>query len=92
MATARSFYYRERTLSDDVKKPSFNFHFDRNNLSASMKDFYYLKGVQCEQPEGAGLFYNPKSKDMYNLRLEDDEVALHTGMSYHILSAGLIPA
>ena len=92
MATARSFYYRERKLVDDSKKPSFNFHYDRMNLGACMKDFYFLKGVPCEQPEGAGLFYNPKSKEMYNLRMEEDEVAFHIGMSYHILSAGLFPA
>jgi len=48
MATARSFYYRERTIFDDAKKPSFNFHYDRMNLSACIKDFYYMKGVEIE--------------------------------------------
>lgn len=60
MSTARSFYYRERTNGDDEKKPSFNFHYDRMNMSACIKDFYYLKGQEIEQPEKAGLFFNTK--------------------------------
>jgi hypothetical protein len=58
MTTARSFYYRERRADEDSKKPSFNYHYDRMNLGALLKDFYYLKGVEIEQPENAGLFYN----------------------------------
>ena len=92
MSTARSFYYRERKSSDDAKKPSFNFHYDRMNLSACIKDFYYVNGKEVSQPEGAGLFFNTKQKELYNLVLQEDEVAFHIGMSYHILSAGLIPA
>ncbi len=48
MSTARSFYYRERKVIDDAKKPSFNFHYDRMNLSACIKDFYYLNGNEIE--------------------------------------------
>ena len=62
------------------------------NLSASIKDFYFLKGHEIDQPEKAGLFFNTKEKELYNLKLNEDEVAFHIGMSYHVLSAGLIPA
>jgi len=48
LVTARSFYYRERTILDDYKQPSFNFHYDRMNVSASVKDFYYMLGVEIE--------------------------------------------
>lgn len=92
MATARSFYYRERRADEDSKKPSFNFHYDRMNLGACIKDFYFIKGVEIDQPENAGLFYNTKQREHYNLRLKDDDVGFHIGMSYHILSAALIPA
>jgi hypothetical protein len=92
MSTARSFYYRERRVSDDANKPSFNFHYDRMNLSACLKDFYYIKGNEVEQPYGAGLNYNTKSKELYNLRLDEGDIGFHVGMSYHILSAGIFPA
>ena len=92
MATARSFYYRERTEQDDAKTPSFNFHYDRMNLSACVKDYYFIKGREIEQPESSGLFFNTKQGERYNLRLNDDEVGFHAGMSCHILTAGLIPA
>lgn len=92
MTTARSFYYRERRIEDDIKKPSFNFHYDRMNMSACIKDFYYLKGQEIEQPDGAGLIFNTKNKERYQLKLKEDEVGFHIGMTYHILSAGLIPA
>lgn len=65
MTTARSFYYRERRAEDDAKKPSFNFHYDRMNLSACIKDFYYMNGVEIEQPNGAGLIFNTKQKERY---------------------------
>jgi hypothetical protein len=48
ITTARSFYYRERRANEDAKKPSFNFHYDRMNISASIKDFYYMKGHEIE--------------------------------------------
>ena len=51
-----------------------------------------MKGVEVEQPENAGLFYNTLQRERYNLRLKDDDVGFHVGMSYHILSGGLIPA
>jgi len=92
MATARSFYYRERTLQDDAKKPSFNFHYDRMNLSCCLKDFYYQRGVEMEQPEGAGLVYNMKDRSHYNLRMDEGDIGFHIGMSYHILSAGIFKA
>lgn len=60
MATARSFYYRERRADDCEKTPSFNYHYDRMNLGACIKDFYFLKGKEVEQPPNAGLFYNTK--------------------------------
>ena len=60
MSTARSFFYRERRAEEDSKKPSFNFHYDRMNSGACIKDFYFLKGTEVEQPENAGLFYNTK--------------------------------
>lgn len=44
LATARSFYYRERRSDEDASKPSFNFHYDRMNMSACIKDFFYLRG------------------------------------------------
>ena len=62
------------------------------NLSGCIKDFYFLKGQEIEHPDGAGLFFNTKQKQLYNLKLNEDDVAFHVGMSYHILSAGIIPA
>jgi hypothetical protein len=44
MTTARSFFYRERRADEDSKKPSFNFHYDRMNIGACIKDFYFIKG------------------------------------------------
>jgi hypothetical protein len=92
MATARSFYYRERNAQDDQSKPSFNFHYDRMNLSAALKDVYYLKGEKIENPEGAGLYFNVKDGELYNLHMEDDDLSFHIGMTGHILTAGEIPA
>ena len=62
MATARSFFYRERRADEDSKIPSMNYHYDRMNIGACLKDFYFLKGQEIEQPEGAGLFYNTKDR------------------------------
>lgn len=92
LATARSFYYRERTTSDDTSKPTFNFHYDRMNISATMKDVYYMKGDKIKNPEGAGLYFNVKDGELYNLHLEDDDLSFHMGMTAHILTAGIIPA
>ena len=62
------------------------------NLSFCLKDFYYHKGVEIEQPEGAGLVFNLKDKSLYNLRMDEGDIGFHIGMSYHILSAGIFPA
>lgn len=48
MATARSFFYRERRADEDGKKPSMNFHYDRMNIGACLKDFYFLKGKEVD--------------------------------------------
>lgn len=62
------------------------------NISACLKDFYFMNGKECLQPEGAGLSFITKSGELYNLRMHDDDIGFHMGMSYHILSAGLIKA
>jgi len=48
MATARSFFYRERRADEDSKIPSMNFHYDRMNIGACLKDFYFLKGKEID--------------------------------------------
>ncbi len=48
MATARSFYYRERRADEDSKKPSMNYHYDRMNIGGCLKDFYFIKGKEIE--------------------------------------------
>jgi hypothetical protein len=92
LSTARSFYYRERTKADDSSKPSFNYHYDRMNISATFKDVYYMHGEKCENPEGAGLYFNLKNGDKYHLALNDSDLAFHIGMTGHILTGGIIPA
>lgn len=92
MATARSFYYRERTSNDDSQNPSFNFHYDRMNISAAMKDFYFMKGNAIEKPQGAGLFFSVKDGELYNLEAEDGDLSFHIGMCAHILTSKIIPA
>ena len=62
MVTARSFFYRERRSDEDGKIPSMNFHYDRMNIGACLKDFYFLKGKEVDQPDEAGLFYHTKEK------------------------------
>jgi len=46
----------------------------------------------CENPEGAGLHFNLKSGEKYNLVLNDSDLAFHIGMTGHILTGGIIPA
>ena len=36
--------------------------------------------------------YITKSGDLYNLQMQEEDVGFHIGMTYHILSAGLIKA
>ena len=62
------------------------------NLSCAMQDFYFMKGQPINKPENAGLYFNIRDGEMYNLVMNESDLSFHMGITTHIFTAGEIPA
>ena len=79
-------------MEDEGKEMQFNWHYDRMNFGACMNDAYFMHGEMCEHPKKKGFLYNDINKDIVTLEMDDDDIAVHTGMTMHILTGGVIKA